>query len=356
VNGGSGYLVAFAVAAALSLVLTPAMMRVATRRSVLDEPTDDKNHGSAVPLLGGVAISLSFLIAVGVAAVIDPPGPRSGELATVLIVAGLLTVVGLVDDLRGLSIGLRLGIECAGALAIWRFGEGANLSGIPVVDAMITVIWIVGVVNAFNLLDHHDGLSVGVGIIAAAWFFLIAALNGQHLVAALSIGLVGCALGFLRLNFPPARIFMGDAGSLFIGFLLAVIGLKLVFPDNDKTVTFLTPIFVVGVALFDTTLVVISRLCSGVSPTQGGRDHTAHRLGVLGLPGRAVDILLYVAAISAGWVGFIISRSERLPAYLLAGLAAFVSTVAAVVLLAIPVPGARTPAGITRVRRLLGWD
>jgi UDP-GlcNAc:undecaprenyl-phosphate GlcNAc-1-phosphate transferase len=355
-NEVAGYVAAFGIATVLSVLLTPAMMRLARRWSLLDVPSSATAHETATPYLGGVAISLSFLVAVAIAALIDPPGARGGELTMVLIVAAALTIAGLIDDLWGLPIAARLGVEIVGAIAIWEFGEGAQLFGEPIIDATITVLWIVGVVNAFNLLDHHDGLSAGVALIAAGWFFVLAAINDQQLVASFAIGLAGCSLGFLRMNFPPARIFMGDAGSLFLGFLLAVIGLKLSFPDNDRSVTFLTPVFVVGLALFDTTLVVVSRLSSGTSPLQGGRDHSAHRLRSMGVPNRAIAVLLYVAAVASGWVGLIISLSGRLNAYLLAGLAAFLALVAGLMMLAVPVLGVRTPASVAALQRTLGWE
>ena len=140
----------------------------------------------------------------------------------------------MLDDLRGLSPVGAIVAEVAAGLAVWGVGAGVDLFGPGVTDAVVTVVWVVGITNAFNLLDNMDGLSSGVAAIAAGSIFVIAASNGQFLVAALSIGLAGCALGFLRHNFHPATIYMGDAGALFLGFVLAYLGLKLRFDAPDR--------------------------------------------------------------------------------------------------------------------------
>ena len=180
----------------------------------------------------------------------------------------------------------------------------------------MTVVWVVGITNAFNLLDNMDGLSSGVAAIAAGSIFVIAASNGQFLVAALSIGLAGCALGFLRHNFHPATIYMGDAGALFLGFLLAYLGLKLRF-DTPADVTFLVPIVVMGVPIFDTTLVTVTRLRARRQPVPRGRDHTSHRLVRIGLPVPAAVALIYAVGVCLGLVALVVSRVDRVSAYLL---------------------------------------
>src|SRR6185295_8402540 len=152
-----------------------------------------------------------------------------------------LAFVGLLDDLRQLNPWVRLVAEIGAGVAVWVVGAGVDLWGPSLTDALVTVVWVVGITNAFNLLDNMDGLSSGVAAIAAGSIFVIAASNGQFLVAALSIGLAGCALGFLRHNFHPATIYMGDAGALFLGFVLAYLGLKLRF-DGPVDATFLVPI------------------------------------------------------------------------------------------------------------------
>ena len=230
-----------------------------------------------------------------------------------------LSLVGLVDDLRGLGPLVRLAVEVvAGGLLYWS-GTHTQLFSSRALDAVVTVGWVVGVTNAFNLLDNMDGLSAGVAAVGALSFFTIAAANGQFLVATLAIALCGCAVGFLRHNFHPARIYMGDAGSLFFGFMLSVIGVKLRF-DGPTEVTFFVPVLVLGVALFDTALVTLTRLVHRRNPLAGGRDHTSHRLVFVGIPVPAAVSLIYAGAVILGWLGVIMARVDRNTGFLLMGL------------------------------------
>ena len=274
-----------------------------------DHPGEHKGHTDPVPYLGGIAIVGVFASTVGIAAIVRPPVSGRGELLAILALAILLAVVGLCDDLRGLSPIVRLIAEVGAGLAVWGIGAGVDLFGPGVSDAVVTVVWVVGITNAFNLLDNMDGLSSGVAAIAAGSIFVIAASNGQFLVAALAIGLAGCALGFLRHNFHPATIYMGDAGVLFLGFVLAYLGLKLRF-DAPTDITFLVPVVVMGVAIFDTTLVTVTRLWRGVSPFQAGRDHTSHRLVRMGMPVPAAVALIYTAGVCLGLVA-LVDQSRR---------------------------------------------
>ena len=202
---------------------------------------------------------------------------------------------------------------------LWNLNIGVQLTGISWVDAVITILWVAGITNAFNLLDNMDGLSAGIAAIATFSFFAIAASNGQYLVAGLALALSGCALGFLRHNFYPARVYMGDSGALFFGFLISFVGLKLQF-NTSSEVSVLVPIVVCSVAVLDTSLVTIARLRHGLSPFQGGRDHISHRLVKVGLPVPVAVTVLYAATASVGVVAFVISESDRSAAWTLAGL------------------------------------
>jgi UDP-GlcNAc:undecaprenyl-phosphate GlcNAc-1-phosphate transferase len=318
--GPAHYLATFVASGLLTLVLVPVAMRVAVRHGVLDHPGGYKKQESPVPYLGGVAIVVAFSVGVLAAALLRPPVTGLGELGLIMGLALALALVGLIDDLKSLGAWPRLVVMIGASIWLWSAGVGVQLFDQPVLDGTLTVLWIVGITNAFNLLDNMDGLSAGVAAIAAGSFFLIAALNGQFLVAALSVGLAGCAVGFLRHNFHPARIYMGDAGSLFLGFMLAVLGLKLRF-DAPREITFLVPIMVLGVAVFDTTLVTVTRIAHGLNPMAGGRDHTSHRLVFVGLPVRAAVAVIYGAAIGLGWVALVLSRLENsVTAYVLSSL------------------------------------
>src|SRR3954451_4661021 len=261
--GPEEYALAFLVSGALAWVLTPLMLRIAVRRSILDLPGERKAQTSPVPYLGGVAIVLAFSATVLIAGVVtDPPGGVAA-LAAVLGVGLLLALTGLVDDLRGLSPYLRLAAEFAAGVVVYSADPGITFPGPPWMDFLVTVLWVVGVTNAFNLLDNMDGLSAGVATIAGLSFCLIAGLNGQFLVAPLSAAVAVCAAGFLRHNFHPAKVFMGDAGSLFLGFLLAFLSVRLKLADAPAAVALFVPVLVLGLALFDTTLVTFNRLRHG---------------------------------------------------------------------------------------------
>ena len=330
------YLAVFVTTAILSIVLTPMALRYAIRANVLDQPGKHKSHKVAVPYLGGLAIVVTFVIAVILMSVLRPPHTGRGELLAVLTIAVLLAAVGLIDDLRQVSPLWRLIAEVSAASIVWSLGNGTAVTTVEAVDLILTVLWFVGVTNAFNLLDNMDGLAAGLAAISSMTVFAVAGTNGQFLVAGLAVALAGCTVGFLRLNFHPARIYMGDGGSLFIGFLVAYLGIKLRF-EGGRLVSALVPIFACSAAVFDTSLVVISRIRAGRNPFQGGQDHVSHRLVKLGLPVPAAVGTIYLGAIGVGILSFAISRLEAVSALLLAGLVGATLTILGGFLLAVPV-------------------
>jgi UDP-GlcNAc:undecaprenyl-phosphate GlcNAc-1-phosphate transferase len=332
-----GYGVILAAALVVSLVLTPLALGIALRLGTFDHPGPAKAHGNAVPYLGGAAIVVSFALVVLVASVFRPPPSGLPQLAGFLGLAVLLAGVGLLDDLRGgLSPWLRLGLEAGAGLAVWSMGYAAHLPGLPSgLDAAVTVIWVAGVTNAFNLLDNMDGLSAGVTVVATLSIFGIAWLQHRYLVAALAVALAGCAAGFLRHNFQPARIYMGDAGSLFLGFMVAVLLLKL--RANAPTRVEVAVILAVpGVALFDTTLVMVSRVRHKRSPFRGGQDHTSHRLVHLGLSVRQAVMTTYLAGIVLG--GMAVAMVQLGPAARIAGVVGLFAAAALAAILLVRAP------------------
>ena len=304
------YLALFLGAGVLSLSLTPVAKALAVRRQIMDRPVGYKQQAAPIPYLGGAAIVAAFVIAVMLAAWIRPPTSGLGELGVLLGLGLALSLIGLLDDIRGLGALTRLAVQTAAALAVVGVGLQVHMFGSSLLNVIVTVVWIVGVTNAFNLLDNMDGLSAGVTAIAAGSFFLIAAVNGQFLVASLAAALAGCALGFLWHNFHPATIYMGDAGSLFFGFMLAVLGIKLRF-EGPTEVTFFVPILVLGVALLDTALVTVTRVLKKRNPLSGGSDHISHRLVHLGLSVPIAVGIIFASSISLGWMGLVVSRLDR---------------------------------------------
>jgi UDP-GlcNAc:undecaprenyl-phosphate GlcNAc-1-phosphate transferase len=237
-----------------------------------------------------------------------------------------MALMGFYDDRWGLRPILKL-IAQIGAATI-LIVSGVKVTALPEewMNIMVTLVWVVGLTNSLNLLDNMDGLSSGVAAVCAAFFVAMAAMSGQIYVGALAAAVLGATLGFLAYNFNPASIFMGDTGSLFLGFMLAAIGIKLRFPDNVPFVTWMVPIIVMGMPIFDTTLVFISRLRRGQNPlTTPGKDHTSHRLVRLGFTTREAVMSHYLISGMYGMVAILITQATVLEGYLLGGMAALVS-------------------------------
>jgi UDP-GlcNAc:undecaprenyl-phosphate GlcNAc-1-phosphate transferase len=221
-------------------------------------------------------------------------------------------------------------------------GTGVSVTGIESLDLTLTILWFVGITNAFNLLDNMDGLAAGLSTIISLTIFAIAVDTSQFLVAATAIGLAGCTTGFLRHNFHPARVYMGDGGALFIGFLVAYLGIKL-RPEGDRAVSALIPFVACSVAVFDTTLVTISRLARGESPFLGGQDHLSHRLVKLGLPVPVAVGTIYFGAIGIGVLTYAINGTDARTGALLIGLILFTLFVAGGLLLSMGVDPKDSP-------------
>lgn len=336
--GWLAYLGLFAGALALASVLVPVAMKVAVRFGVLDQPGGHKGHDNATPYLGGAAIALSTIAALAAGVAVQSAGSRTSQVVVILVVLAAVSLLGLVDDLRPLPPAAKFVGILVAAIVLWVADLGVSLPGPDLLDAVITVAWVVGITNAMNLLDNMDGLSAGIATVTAAGMFLLAVLNDQYLVAALAATVAGSALGFLRLNRPPARIFMGDSGSLFLGLLLAVLGVALKFPDRPESVTALVPILLLGVPILDTSMVVVTRLRDGRPVSKGHRDHLSHRLRAAGLSGPAAVAWLLAAQAALCWLAVVLSRSaDTLTAWTTAGLAAAVGITGAVILARVPI-------------------
>ena len=303
----------FATALVFAMGVTPLAQRLALRAGFLDQPNARKIHTSPIPRLGGVAMYGAFVVAL----ILFADRFYVPQMIGIVVGATWVSFLGLWDDRVGLHAGLKLIGQIGGALILVIAGVTVELVPYPFVNVAITVLWVIGITNAMNLLDNMDGLSGGSAAIAAAFFLLIAALNGQYLVGSLSAALLGAAIGFLIYNFNPARIFMGDAGSLFIGFMLAAVGIKLRFLNLPVTATWFIPILVLGLPIFDTTLVFVSRLRRGLNPlTHPGTDHTSHRLVARGLTRREAVLTLYLVAGTLGVAAMFCTQGNLLANYL----------------------------------------
>jgi len=331
-------LIAFAVGLLASMGLTVPVRQLALRVGMVDHPGPRKVHVQPMPLLGGLAIYLGVLIAL----LVTMDGPALTQVIGIYAGATLVAVVGILDDRGLLHHQIKLfGAMPAAAVILLVTGIRAQvfsnfLQGRPGIwaDTALTLVWVVGVTASFSILDHMDGLCAGVAAIASLFFAIFALQSGQLLVSIMAAAVLGAAAGFLRWNFKPAKIFMGDGGAMFLGFLMATLALKLrPVVAAGHNAAWLVPILILGATIFDTTLISISRSRRGFIPfTTPGKDHTAHRLSNLFNSQRTAVLLMYALGVIFGALALAISRLPMWPAYALAALAA-VSVLGAVALL-----------------------
>lgn len=271
---------AFGLALGATLALVPVAMRLALATGLVDRPGGYKQHARTTPYLGGLAVIAAISLALVTFGVFDT---RFGAL---LIWALVLLAVGTLDDKRSLNPSVRLAIEAVAAYALWHYGLGWAIFDSEVLNVALTIVWVVGLVNAFNLMDNMDGAASTVAGVSAAGLAALGVIHGDIALALIGVAIAGACLGFLRFNLAkPARVFLGDGGSMPIGFIVA--GAVMAAPGTSavgwSAVLAMVPI--VGLPILDTTLVVISRRRGGRPVLSGGRDHLTHRLrAMLGSP------------------------------------------------------------------------
>ena len=298
--------VAVAALAALpaSFLTIRGLLHSAAARRIVAAPQEDRWHTRSTPLLGGIGITAGLFAAVGVAlaaGVLSPSEKLGGILGGCLI----LFLAGLLDDLYRLSPLTKLAAQGAAAALVLASGVRVEIVGNDVLATIIGVVWLIGMTNAFNLLDNMDGLAATLAAIACVFFAIDAfTVHPSHLVATLSLGICFACIGFLRYNLRlrgPAAVFMGDSGSQVLGFGLAALGLASSWTVAGSTVaTLFLPIIVLAVPILDTTLVTVVRLLEGRPVTRGGRDHTSHRLVYQGLSDKRAVVLLGVVSAALG--------------------------------------------------------
>ncbi len=318
------FLAVFLIALTITLGSLPWVRRAAIAMSFVDTPSQRKAHRTPTPLLGGAAIFAGAILGV----LIIYRGNPQPTVIGVLLATTVVALTGLIDDYRPLPAWVKLGGQFLGFLILAYFGIRVRLPVPEAVNYLITLLWLLGITNAINFLDNMDGLSAGISAVTSSFILLLALANGQFLVGALAAGLLGACLGFLRYNFPPAQIFMGDVGSLFLGFLLAVMGIQLRFPDNSNFVTWMVPVFLFGLPILDMVMVVFSRLRRGLSPNTAGKDHISHRLVQLGFSPREAVLILYLFSGMLGMMALFITQATIVEAYAIAIVAAFLGAIA----------------------------
>ncbi|HEB34895.1 hypothetical protein LCGC14_0995760 [marine sediment metagenome] len=303
----------------LAFLSTKVIGRIAAKLKILDQPNERKIHKKPTPLLGGLAIFISFV------ATLIFNFNFSRELKGVVIGGTIILIIGLVDDIKHIPATWKLISQVLASSILILYG--VKLSFLPNTwwgnagEVLLTVIWVVGITNAVNFFDGMDGLATGLTIIGALSFFIVAEITGQSYLGFLTIALAGSCLGFLKFNFKPASIFLGDAGSTFLGFTLAGIAVMGNWAEKNPKVALSLPIIILSVFIFDMIYITIARVWDGrvknfkewVEYT--GKDHLHHRLVALGFNETQTVLLIYLIAACLGLGGINLIATEDLRIY-----------------------------------------
>ena len=310
----------------LSVILTVVARKLAVRAGLVAQPVEDRYHRTVVPLGGGIAIfgTISIIILTAIAAVnfLAAPGhldwlgqsvtihtdgfiSKINHLLIVLLVVLVLFVLGLWDDKKHLSPFLKLAVQFAVAITAAFFADIRIELFIQsrIITSLLTAVWIVLIINVFNFLDNMDGASAGIAVIISCILFTAAALSGQVFVGGLTLVFIGALLGFLVFNFPPAKIFMGDAGSLVVGFFVGLLTVRTTYyheAQSGQWYAVFMPLLVMAVPLYDFISVTLLRISQGKSPFIGDTQHFSHRLKKHGLTDTQTVLTLYLATLCTG--------------------------------------------------------
>lgn len=292
----------FFLAYFLARVGTPMAREAALKFGVVDTPDGNlKNHSRPVAYLGGLAVFTSFLLSLGMTFDFDH------ELMALLLATTIVTAVGLIDDFGVLTPKPKVIGQVVAIFVLLKAGVILQLIFLPWwARYLITIVWLVGLTNAFNLLDIMDGLASGVGFIAGTYLLVVAVINERWVVAAFTVALVGALAGFLRYNFPPASIYLGDCGSLFVGLSLGALAMVMDYTEHNR-LGFLAPLYFLAVPLIDTVYVTALRLRAGRKIYHGSPDHFPLRLRRrLGGSTTRTVLVIYGAAVVLGGVGLLV--------------------------------------------------
>ncbi len=314
------YLLVFIIAAIISFLVTPPVIRFASRRGIVGPHLDDAKSRQAIPLLGGISIFIGFLVSTALAFLLSR-GELLGEYDThflgLMLGSTLILGLGIYDDIRGIKAPIKLIFQTVAALILILCGYNLNLITNPfggqihlgIWGIPLTIFWIVGLTNAINLLDGLDGLACGVAGIAALTLFF-SSMNGAPFMPIIVIGLAGACLGFLRYNFYPARIFLGDTGSLLLGFILAAVSIQSSF-KTTAGIALVLPLIALLLPITDTLIAFIRRIIKGKNPFQGDRRHLHHRLLLMGYSQKQAVRMFYLLTINLGIIALVLKYAGR---------------------------------------------
>jgi len=302
------YAAVFLSSLIFTLLLTPQIKKLAIRLKAFDHPNPRKVHRKPIPRLGGLALFIGFVITVSLVLIFLLSSgvvmSQKDIMSIVGIVAGsiVIIIVGIIDDIYGVNVAFKFTGQIIASIVAIFFGVQIYFLGTPFNTLLylgvwalpLTLIWMVGITNALNLIDGLDGLASGITAIAAGTLFFVALRIGQMPAAVLSLILAGVAIGFLRYNFFPASIFLGDSGSLFLGFLLATLSVVGVL-KSTLVIAFLVPVFILGIPIYDTTTVIINRMRERRRIFEADKKHFHHRLLKAGFSHREAVVIIYIA-------------------------------------------------------------
>ena len=308
-------LFAFILALAISFACTPAVRMLAIKIKAVDVPKDNRRmHKVPIPRMGGLAIFAGFLVSVLFFV------PLGTEFRSILIGALILVVLGIIDDIVALKPKTKFAGQIIAALIPALSGVSIHgivnpfvpgqYSTLGIFSIPLTVIWIVGITNAVNFIDGLDGLACGVSAIATVTMFIIAVLFGEIYIALMMAALAGACLGFLPYNMNPAKIFMGDTGSMVLGYILATVSIQGLFKFY-AVISFAVPFILLGLPIFDTGFAIVRRLLKGQSPLQADRGHVHHRLIDLGFDQKQSVAILYTFSALMGLTAVILARTNE---------------------------------------------
>jgi len=312
------------IALVVSLILTPLLSRLSVKTGMVDRTVKTRQGG--IPTLGGVAIFLGFAVSISAGLLIFPvlPGESIADtslswqtICVLMLSAGfLMALTGFIDDKFQLSPFMKLLLHSLVAViaGVFFLLKGAQIrlfldaGSIAWLAAPVTLIWLLGITNSINLLDHADGVTAGVSAISALFFAALNYMHGNPAVAFISVALAGASLGFLFFNFPPASTFMGDCGSNFLGFMLGIIAVLGVYTPKDSIpyIAVLSPLLILAVPLVDTVMVLVYRRNHGTPLFQGDKNHLAHRLMRMGYSSKTTVIMLYIFSVILGTLALLL--------------------------------------------------
>ncbi|MCC5909667.1 MAG: undecaprenyl/decaprenyl-phosphate alpha-N-acetylglucosaminyl 1-phosphate transferase [Clostridiaceae bacterium] len=329
------YILTFIIAMSISYLLTPYAKKIAYKIGAIDVPKDNRRvHKTPIPRLGGLAIYMAFLLSTII--MVD----MNTKLMGILAGATIIVIVGIIDDAKEISAKYKLMGQIIAALIVVNSGmriefvtnildKPEGITALQMLSIPVTVFWIVGITNTVNLIDGLDGLAAGVSSIAALSLAAVAFLNGQTQVAMVLLILAGSLIGFLPYNFNPAKIFMGDTGSLLVGFVLATISIEGLI-KSATTIAVAIPVLALGIPIFDTTFAIIRRLINKRPIMEADKGHLHHRLLEQGLSQRQTVLVLYFISMILGGSAILVADSSGSTAYSIIGVVSILILLGAV--------------------------